>query len=92
MYLNAIVLWTCTIVGCVITEVRSKRFTSPQHLFSEEPNIFDENFHAAQNERFERSTDEEQSHRRSRRNSPIPRRVTTDPVITKSVSLRDLHA
>ena len=57
-------------------------------MFSEEPNILDENFHASQNERFERSADEKQPHRRSRRNSPIPKRVT-DPVITKSKPLCD---
>ena len=88
MYLNAFVLWTL-IVCCIIAEVCSKRFTSPQHLFSEEPNILDENFHASQNEheRFDRSTKEEESHTRFRRDSPVRKRVA-DPVITKSVSLK----
>jgi hypothetical protein len=94
MYLNAVVLWTCVVVCFVISEVRSKRFTSPERLFSEEPNILDEYFHTTQDERHERSTSEEEyeSRRRFRRNSPpigpIRQRLT-DPEITKSVSFKE---
>ena len=82
--LSAKLLIVCSVL---ITEVCSKRFTSPQYLFSDEPNILDGTFHTSQteheHERFDRSTDEKPAHRRFRRQSP-PR---NDPKITKSVSL-----
>jgi hypothetical protein len=93
MYLNTIVLWTY-LIGCIIiAEVRSIRFTSPQHLFSDEPDILDGYFHTSQNEheRTERSTHQEEAlHSRVRRQSRVRNRVP-DPVITKSVSLKRLR-
>ncbi|CAB4005909.1 Sortilin-related receptor, partial [Paramuricea clavata] len=90
MYLNTIVLWT--LIGCIIiAEVRSIRFTSPQHLFSDEPDILDGYFHTSQNEheRTKRSTHQEETiHSRVRRQSRVRNNVP-DPVITKSKPLCD---
>ena len=85
MFLNTLVLWAF-LGATAVLEVSALRFTSPKHLFSEEPNILDDMIHVSkgEHERFARSTNEEPFKRRTRRASSSATRLP-NPAITKSV-------
>ncbi|XP_028396513.1 sortilin-related receptor-like [Dendronephthya gigantea] len=86
MFLNTRVLWA--LIGAIaVSEVSALRFTSPKHLFSEEPNIMDDLIHISKLEhgRFARSANDEPYRPRTRRASTSARRPP-NPTITKSAS------